>query len=92
MAATELNEMSMIVLNWIREMDAEPGGTLRDIAEEAGVTDDPERLGQRMKEALTLFNLPFFSIAPEFLKDAATFCLEQVDWPGVARQRLAETA
>jgi hypothetical protein len=92
MAAAKLNEMSMIVLNWIREMDEEPGGTLREIAESAGVTEDPERLGQRMKEALMLFNLPFQAIAPAFLKDATAYCLEQVDWTGVARQRMAETA
>ena len=90
--AAKLNEMSTIIIEWIREMDAEPGETFRGAAEAAGVTDDPAKMGSAMKAAFCGINLPFLAAAPSFLRDAFAHCLEQIDWEQVARTRFEETA
>lgn len=89
MAAT-MNEMSAIILDWIREMDSEPGGTLREAAEHAGKADDPEAVAPQMKLAFMAINAPFLASAPPFIRAAFAHCFEQVDWAEVVRTRFAE--
>ena len=88
---TVLLEMSVIVRDWIREMDSEPGPTLRSVSEEHGWEKDYEKLGEAVRLAFMGANGPFLALAPNFLKAVFDSCVAQVDWAGVARVRMRET-
>lgn len=88
--ATKLNEMSLAVLDWIREMDGEPGGTLRDHVTISGEVVPVEEVAPRMEAAFVLINMTFLAAAPSFLREAFQHCSKQVDWPGIVKTRFAE--
>lgn len=87
----ELNEMSTIVLNWIRDMDNEPGPTLREVTEQHGYNGEVEKIGASIHVAFMSLNVLFLRVAPNFLKMVFEDCVKQIDWVGIARQRMAET-
>lgn len=87
----QLNAQSMVILNWIRQMDKEPGPTLRSVTEDNGHEGNVERIGEAIHMAFMAMNALFLPIAPNFLKLAFEDCVEKIDWVGVARQRMAET-
>lgn len=91
MSTAELNEMSTIVLDWIRKMDSEPGPTLREVTEQHGYNGEVEKIGEAVHLAFMSMNMLFLPVAPNFLKMVFEDCVKQVDWNGVARQRMAET-
>lgn len=91
MSQTELNAQSMVILNWIRQMDEEDGPTLRAEMTEHGYDGNDEAIGAAIHMAFMAMNALFLPIAPNFLKMAFEDCVEKIDWVGVARQRMAET-
>jgi len=91
MSTAELNELSTIILNWIREMDQEEGPTLREVTENHGGAGDAEKIGVAIRAAFMSLNAPFLLVAPTFLKNVFKDCVQSIDWPGIVRQRLAET-
>jgi hypothetical protein len=88
---TELNEMSTVILDWIRQMDSEPGPTLREVTEENGYDGNVQPIGEAIRMAFMSMNSLFLPIAPNFLKMVFEDCVKQIDWVGIARQRMAET-
>lgn len=91
MSTAELNEMSTAILDWIRAMDQEAGPTLREVTENHGYDGDVEKIGEAIRVTFMSLNAPFVSLAPQFLKAIFDDCVQKIDWPGVARQRMAET-
>jgi hypothetical protein len=89
---SKLNEMSTVILDWIREMDAEPGETLRSVTEKNGYDGNVQQIGAAIHMAFMSLNSLFLPVAPPFLRAVFEDCVSQVDWVGVARQRMAETA
>jgi hypothetical protein len=89
--AAELNEMSMVILDWIREMDSEPGDTLRSVTEQHGYDGDVQKIGEAVHMSFMSLNSLFLPVAPNFLRMVFEDCVKQIDWVGVARQRMAET-
>lgn len=91
MSTAELNEMSTIVLDWIRRMDDEPGPTLREVTEQHDYNGEVEKIGKAIEMAFMSLNMLFLPVAPNFLKLVFEDCVKQIDWVGIARQRMAET-
>lgn len=85
MSAAELNEMSTVILEWLREMDKEKGPTLRE-----STKDYNGDVGDVVKTAFMCLNTPFLMFAPPFLQAVFTDCLKKIDWSAVASQRIAE--
>lgn len=88
---SELNEMSTVILDWIRQMDSEPGPTLREVTEEHGYADNEYRIGKAIELSFMSLHALFLPVAPPFLRTVFDDCVKQIDWVGVARQRMAET-
>jgi len=87
----QLNQMSTLILDWIRSMDAEEGPTLREVTEQFGYEGDIEKIGESIRLAYMSLNAVFLPVAPQFLRAVFDDCVAQIDWVGIARQRMAET-